>query len=113
MKNILFISVDGVQNYLKSLFLPILSNVQNKNMNFDVLEFCPSDNLLRQDIISTGEEYGIPVYFGKYFRSPPIIGSFLFVLYGAIRIMYVAKKTNTDILMPRSLWLEQWHYLFE
>ncbi len=100
---ILFISVDGVQNYLKSLFLPILSKVQDENINFEILEFCPNDDNLRQDIDSSGSEYGVPVHFGSYFNKPPVIGSLFFIVYGTIRTLYVVKKTKTDILMPRSL----------
>jgi len=103
LKNILFISVDGVQNYLKSLFLPILSKVQDESIHFEVLEFCPNEHTLREDIASASLEYGVPVHFGTYFNKPPVIGSFLFIFYGAIRTFYSVKKTKTDILMPRSL----------
>lgn len=102
-KNILFISVDGIQNYLKSLFLPTLSRAQDENIKIRVLEFCPNDYVLRQDIITASEEYKVPVHFGTYFNQPPVVGSFFFISYGAIRTMYVVKKTKTDVLMPRSL----------
>lgn len=100
---ILFTSVDGVQNYLKSLFLPILSKVQDENIDFEILEFCPNDDNLRQDIVNASTEYEVPVHFGTYFNIPPVIGSFIFIVYGAIRTVYVVNENKIDILMPRSL----------
>ena len=100
---LLFITADGIQNYLESLFLPTLSKIQNENITIEVLEFCQKDKEMRDSIINASKLYNIPVYFGTYLNKPPVIGSFLFILYGAFRTMEVVKKNNIDTLMPRSL----------
>ncbi len=100
---LLFITADGIQNYLESLFLPTLSKIQNENIAIEVLEFCPKDKEMRDSIVNSSKLYNIPVYFGTYFNKPPVIGSFLFILYGAFRTMGVVKNNNIDTLMPRSL----------
>ncbi len=103
MKKILFISVDGTQNYLKPLFLPTLSRVQNQNTKIEILEFCPHTKVLLDELTHAGIQHNVPVFFGRYFNQPPVIGSFLFIVYGAFRTMYIVQKNKIDLLMPRSL----------
>jgi len=100
---LLFISVDGVQNYLKSLFLPVLAKLQDEKINIEVLEFCPKTEVLRKELKNSTFESKVPVHLGRYFNTPPVIGSFIFIFYGALHTMYVVKKRKVEILMPRSL----------
>lgn len=103
MEKTLFISVDGQQIYLESLFLPILSPLNNKDNKIEVLQFCLDNNTLKERLINACKKENINIYFGKYFNKPPLVGSFLFILVGAIKLFFTIKKQKPTILMPRSL----------
>jgi len=97
---VLFISVDGVQNYLESLFLPLLYRLDTY---IEVLEFCPNTSSEYQKYKNQKYRDKIKIEFGRYFNTPPVIGSFVFILYGAFKLYGSIKKNKIDILMPRSL----------
>ncbi len=98
-RRVLFISVDGVQNYLESLFLPLLYRLDS----ISVLEFCLPQSREYQKYKNQKYRDKIEIHFGRYFNSPPIVGSFVFILYGAYKLYKTVQKENIDILMPRSL----------
>ncbi len=103
MEKILFISVDGQQIYLESLFLPILAPLNDSKKEIDILQFCLEDKTLKKKLKKAVLEQKMSIFFGRYFNSPPIIGSFLFILLGAIKLYFTIKKSKSSILMPRSL----------
>jgi glycosyltransferase involved in cell wall biosynthesis len=101
--NSLFITVDGYQDYLQSLFLPILSKTIDEHHKINVLEFCPSNISLRNSISSAAKKYNIPILFAKYINKPPVLSSFILILYGAYKIKNVIRKKKIDVLIPRSI----------
>jgi len=102
-RKILFISVDGVQNYLESLFLPVLEKLCNESNNVKVLEFCLRDSHVYNEYKHKKYKNKIKIYFSHYFNKPPIIGPFFFIFYGAFKLFIMIKKEKIDLLMPRSL----------
>jgi len=103
MEKFLFISVDGQQIYLESLFLPILAPLNDDTKKIDILQFCLDDSSLRSKLQDAVTSNNMSIYFGKYFNAPPVIGSFLFIVLGAIKLFLTIKKSQPSILMPRSL----------
>lgn len=95
---------DGPQvSYLESLFLPIFTGLQARDVSFDVLQFRwgekAGEDRTRQACDAAGIGYrAVPVW-----RWGGAAGPFLSALLGGRHVRAAARAFGSDIIMPRSL----------
>lgn len=104
MKKILFITWDGPQtSYMEGLFMPILSEVQNKGFSIHVLQFTWGS--AERVLITKKKADDLNIIYSTYIisRKPnAILGSMLTLYKGIKFIKSYISKNKIDIVMPRS-----------
>lgn len=105
MKNVLFITWDGPQtSYMEGLFMPILSEVQNRtDYKIHVIQFTWGS----QERIAITQEKALTlkiIYTAKYISRKPIVtlGAFVTLYKGIKFLKKYIKENKIDIVMPRS-----------
>lgn len=105
MKNVLFITWDGPQtSYMEGLFMPILSEVQNKSdYKFHIIQFTWGSTHRIAIIQKTAMDLNI-IYTAKLITRRPIasIGNFITLYTGISFLRKYIKRNNINIVMPRS-----------
>lgn len=100
--NVAFISWDGPdQNYMESLFLPILAEVQNDQLHFCTVQFTWDTDT--RSIARTARELGIPYESHNVLRRPLKLATGVMMLKGAVDVLRFARRHDVDALMPRSI----------
>ncbi len=103
-KSAAFITWDGPQqNYLESLYLPILGRVAERGINFSVLQFAWGEGLRRVSTVRSAAQLGIAYEVHKIFRRPLRPATLAMILIGATRIVAHARTHRTEVLIPRSI----------
>jgi glycosyltransferase involved in cell wall biosynthesis len=100
---VLFVSWDGpAQNYMESLFLPVLGRVRQEGHSVDVVQFTWSANDAAS-IHRTSRSLGISYSTREVRRKPLVVGTAVTIAAGAAHLARYVREHKVDVLMPRSI----------
>lgn len=104
MRQVLFVSWDGPdQQYMESLFFPILGAAAGGALELGVLQFTWADAARRAATARAAASHGLSYVSSDVLRRPRQLAVPAMILYGARRIIAEVDRGGWDTLMPRSI----------
>lgn len=105
MRNkILFVSWDGpAQNYMESLFFPLLSAAARGAGQVGVYQFTWADEAQAAQTARAAARYGLGYTRSDVMRSPRQLAVPAMIAYGAVRLVGEVDRGGWDTLMPRAI----------
>ena len=101
-RRVLYISWEGdAQNYMESLFLPLLATAQDEHVVFEVCLFSWASEEVRRGIEQTAQSLGIVCQTHAIIRKPPLVSLAGMVAFGAYTIVQTVKSRDIDAVFTR------------